>query len=707
MSALASFILNRFDENRRFRFSSGMDKEILLCKYASQGEYTPEEIAKREREGMPIVYVPLTDEKRRAALAWVSEIFLNTGEKTYTLKPSPIPDMPEAVEQEIAQGVIMEWAQTISPEPPQTEQDLDIIRKYAESRRDELTHLVEEEARKRAERLDKVIHDRLFEARWREQMTIAMDYIATYGTAVVKLAPRRRKRLVRKTNKYGVSSFEVKWDTRLELKTLDPNDCYPSKGARDIHDGYFCHRVRYEPLDLEGMLKQPNVIDDAIREILSKYNGTGIRTYLPDDSSHEALNHDGSPTDAGLTSIEGVEFWGTVPGNVLILNQIEKDSKGEAIESTKFYDVNCVVVDGLVIYCEMLDPRLGRPLFKGVFYNLPSSWWGESPAKKMRPIQSLINSTITSMAWNMGMAAGPQVAITDVERLQTKDFTQRPWKVWVFRKGLTNTSDVPIKFFQPNSNSSELMQLYDRMRKEADSLTGIPAYSYGSDIAAGAGRTATGLSILMDSTNRSIKHYAINIDQDMNQPIIQYLINFEMINSDDEGIKGDVMIDAGGLLAVISKDKCIAQLQEILMLAQNPLVANVIGDAGINEIMRRMVALIPNINPDKIVPTEEEMEYRKLKAQLEQVRMQQMQQQMQLQGQMQAQAAGLNLPQGGAPQGALPQGGVQPPQMMDGMVPITSIPGGAAVGGNTPGSTFNQYQPNQPAIPAGDVEMMA
>lgn len=689
LTALAAFVRNVFDDNVRFRQQTGMDVELMDCKYAARGEYSPEDLAKRRAQGMPVVYAPLSDTKRRAANAWANDIFLNTAEKTYELRPTPVPDMPETLKAAIAAEVIQEWAMVVSPNPPQGEAQLAAVAEVAARRRDELQHLVEEEARRRAMRMDKVVQDRLTEGRWREEMTLAIDYASTYGTTVVKIVPRRRKRLARRVNKYGVSTYHVKWETRLEFQAIDPLDCYPSKGSVSIGDGYFCQRIRYQPADLAAMQGQKGFIDDAVKEVLLHFgSGSGYRTFQPTDYEREQLDNDATAGEPS-TTVEGIEFWGTVMGGLLIDEGIAFDHKGKALERDALYDVDVIVAVDRVVYCEIIDPRLGRPLFKGTFYKTPGSWWGESPMKKMRHVQAVANGSFTSMVWNMGMASGPQVAITDYERLRDKDLTQRPWKVWVFEKNrVAATSDVPIKFFQPNTNSQELMAIYDRMSREADQLTGIPAYSYGSDVAAGAGRTASGLSMLMDAAQRGMKHVIFSLDLDLMRPMIDYLVRNEMLTNPDESIKGDVTIDPGGLLAVLSKDKTSAMLKEVLALCQNPLVAQVIGEDGISELLRQVVVLIPHINPDRVVPTREEQEFRKLKAALEQMRLQQMQMQMaqgvQLQGQ--AAAAAMGLP----PQG----GGASAPQAVR-----QGVSQGAAMGGQTPGSAYNQYQPNR--VPSG------
>ena len=144
LTALASFVLDTYEQNKRHREGSGMNAELLACKYAAAGEYSPEELAKLRANGMPAVYVPLSDTKRRAAMAWASEIFLNTSEKTYLIRATPVPEMPDAVEQAVAVETIQEWAQVVSPEPPQNVEELQAVAGMAQKRRDELERLVKE-----------------------------------------------------------------------------------------------------------------------------------------------------------------------------------------------------------------------------------------------------------------------------------------------------------------------------------------------------------------------------------------------------------------------------------------------------------------------------------------------------------------------------------------------------------------------------------
>lgn len=699
VSALAAFILGIYRENQDLRMQNHVDDELLKCRYEANGQYTPDEIAKREAAGMPTsVYAPISDMKRRAATAWAGEIFLNTAEKTFEIHPTPLPDMPDVLVKAIAAATVQSFVSVYGGATPEGA-DFQAIASMASWLREKIENDIMEKAEERAARLDRVVHDIMTEGHWREEMTAAIDYLATYGTAVVKICKVRRNRVVRKVSEVDTSSFEVEPDTRLEFRAIDPMDCYPSRGAKTAQDGYFCQRVYFQPYELNLMIGEKGYMDDALREIIDLYSDTGRRNFDYTDAERDELDKNGPYTDK-ISTIEGVEFWGRVLGQNLIDNGILKDCNDKGIDGEKFYEVDCIVVSDKVIYCEMADPRLGRPLFKGTFYKVQGSWWGDSPMKKMRSVQTIANSALTSMAWNMPMSAGPQVAITDIERLPNPyDFTIRPLKVWAFRKPrIGNASDIPIKFFQAASNSGEMIAVYNQMSKEADNLTGIPAYAYGSDQAAGAGRTASGLSMLMDAAQRGMKHVIFSLSEDLLKPCVSYIAYHEMIESDDEGIKGDVTIDSGGILSVLTKDKTMNQIKEVIAMCQNPLFADVLGKDGMAYLARRVVSLIPHLNPDKAVKTKEMREFEEIKARLEQLQMQRMQ--MALAAQYQQQPGAMRAAGGGAPLG----GSAAAPQPQQGIPLQDGIANVAAMGGQTPGSTVNQYQPNH--MPIGDAEVM-
>jgi hypothetical protein len=202
-----------------------------------------------------------------------------------------------------------------------------------------------------------------------------------------------------------------------------------------------------------------------------------------------------------------------------------------------------------------------------------------------------------------------------------------PWKIWTFSNpsGLTSRA---IDFFQPSSNTAELLAIYDRALRMADDETGIPAYAYGSEVQSGAGRTATGLGMLMNAAMRGIKEIIGRIDSDVIQPLIEQFFTWNMIYNPDESIKGDCKVKTKGAMGLMLLELKQAKLTEFINQTANPVDMQIVGLAGRAKLLRESADL-QNINTKGIIPSEEEVFFK----QREQERQQAIQQQIAIQQQ--------------------------------------------------------------------------
>jgi beta-glucosidase-like glycosyl hydrolase len=69
-----------------------------------------------------------------------------------------------------------------------------------------------------------------------------------------------------------------------------------------------------------------------------------------------------------------------------------------------------------------------------------------------------------------------------------------------------------------------------------------------------AGRTASGMSMLMSNAGKSIKQVIANIDEHVIKPCIDRLYYYNMRYSDDADLKGDIHIQARGAASLLEKE---------------------------------------------------------------------------------------------------------------------------------------------------------
>jgi hypothetical protein len=163
-----------------------------------------------------------------------------------------------------------------------------------------------------------------------------------------------------------------------------------------------------------------------------------------------------------------------------------------------------------------------------------------------------------------------------------------------------------VDFFQPQSNTQELSGIIEKFSELADEYTGIPRYMTG-DSAGGAGRTASGLSMLVTNAGKSIKQVISNIDMNMFAPLLDRLYYYNMVYGTDQDLKGDVSIIANGAEALMAKETAQVRRNEFLVATNNPTDMQIVGLKGRGAILRETVKTL-DMDPDDIIPSEQILE---------------------------------------------------------------------------------------------------
>lgn len=609
MTGLASHVRKVFERNKDFRRKSGVDERLLKCLRMIRREYSPEELANFRERGAPVVYAPVADAKRRAAQAMLGEIFSSPGDRPWSFEPTPVAEVPDRVVIESVMETMSDWLEIVSltgqvPEPA-------AVAAYASGKAAEIFRKQQEWARQRAALAEETVHDRMVEGGWIKAFNDYINHICSYGTGVIKgPIPRNRRRMKISENDLGIVRYKIDDRVVLEYEAINPWDCYPSPGSRDIDQGAICLIVRFTPEDLRRHSEMVDWNRGETDGILLNHSEEGFREEGTYGQLRNALEDDSSGTSGEKCVIDGIEFFGEVSGRLLLEIGLTKTNKGGAIDEGKYYEANIITVNNTVIYCRIVPEELGRPLSRGVFYEASDSWWGESPVEKMESVQKVCNASLRDLIVNMAQASGPQTVIKDLSRLHpSTNVQQQPWKVWVFKRDMTGMggNDNPLYMFNPPSNAQELTRVFDWALKQADSDTGIPAYSYGSNISAGAARTASGLAMLTEAASRGMKMVVNQTDRMVVRSVVQKTYAYEILNGEDESIKGDVQINPGGTMSLILREQASNKLMQMLQVTANPIDMQIIGVKGRAAMLRKKIEEL-DMNPDDILPTPEKLE---------------------------------------------------------------------------------------------------
>ena len=164
------------------------------------------------------------------------------------------------------------------------------------------------------------------------------------------------------------------------------------------------------------------------------------------------------------------------------------------------------------------------------------------------------------------------------------------------------------------------MAVFDRFMDIADEITGIPKYMTGQHVP-GAGRTSSGLSMLISNAGKSIKQVIANIDHDVLTPMLERQYQRNLRYSQDPDLRGDVQIIAKGAMSLVVKEAESVRKTEFLRLVlESPVAQQIVGLPGTAELMRDLAGNL-NGNIDRLVPSREDVEKQQQQQQMMQQQM--------------------------------------------------------------------------------------
>jgi len=584
--------------------------KMLKSVRARRGEYDPDKLAQLREQGSATIYMMLTSNKCRAASSWLKDTLVTAAEdKPWTIQPSPVPDLPPNQVEGIMAQAEQEVQQLYMMGQPPTDQQ---VRERLLEMKDMAMSQIKDMAKRTAERMELKMSDQLFEGNWNVAFSEFLDDITTFPSAIMKgPVVRKRPKMQWVPSPDGQYTLDVKDTLTLEWERVDPFNIYPAADSSDINDGFIIERHKLARADLQALIGVEGYSDGAIRAVLEEYGKGGLRDWIYVDMNKAAA--EGKSTMGVQQNpselIDALQFWGNVQGQLL------KDwgmTEEEIPDPLMDYPIEGWVVGHWVIKAVVNADPLGRkPYYKASYEEVPGAFWGNSVADLCRDTQDICNAAARSLVNNLSIASGPQV-VYNIDRLpQGENITQLyPWKVWQVTSDPLAGSAPPMQFYQPNSLAAELMAVYEKFATLADEYTGIPRYMTGDSPAGGAGRTATGMNMLMSNAGKSIKQVIANIDRTVIEPAIDRLYFYNMRYGTDPDLKGDVNVRARGAASLVQKEQAQVRQNQFLQIAlQSPAVQQVIGMEGIAELLRQSAKTL-DLNPDHIVPPVEILKQR-------------------------------------------------------------------------------------------------
>ena len=468
---------------------------------------------------------------------------------------------------------------------------------------------------------------------------------------------------------------------------VSPFDVFWTPGVSNIEDANVIQRSRLTRAEINTLLDLPGFIEEEVRAVLDEYGRGGlVDNWDQTDSERSILEGREDPRFNQSGLIACLEFQGNAQGRFLLDLGVDPSTVPDPLRD---YYVDCWLIGRHIIKVQQIpSPRKRHQYYITSFEKIPGTPAGNGLPDLLADISSVANATLRALVNNISVSSGPQVVVND-DRLGDGENGEDmyPWKRWHVKSDpFGNNTEKAVEFFSPASNAAELLQVYSAFSNMADEASAIPKFMTGSPPQGGLGRTASGLSMLMQNSSKILQTVASNIDIDVIDPVINALLDMVMLTDQTGLLTGEEKVRVLGVQVAQQRETQRARQLEFLQLTANPIDMGIIGPKGRAQVLRSVATEI-GLPGENIVPTDEVMD-QKEKAQ---------------------QAMAMQQPPGAGPPGApiagphmgppIPPGQGGPPQT----APNTQAPGPAQIaqGHAPPGAPGAGGQPRMNLVNQG------
>lgn len=610
MDGLASFIRGEFDMMMRHRnnSSAGWSERLLSALRAFNGQYDAQKLSEIKKFGGSTTYARIVAMKCRGASSLLRDVYLSP-DRPWGLDASDDPKIPPEITAAVNQLVAAE-AQSMEAmgAPPDITKIRDRTMQLIEAARQAAKKKAEKGARIAEDKLDEILK----EGGFYKALTEFITDLPLFPFAVIKGPVVRILPVVTWEGNQAV----VKQTPRLTWTRVSPFDIWWTPGVSDIEDASIIERTRLTRADLNDLLDLPGYNSKAIRAVLELYGRGGLNDVMDSTDAERAEQESReNPTMNQSGLITCLEFTGNVQGSMLLDQGMSEDLIPDPLRD---YFVQAWVIGNYVIKVQMApSPRKRHPYYVTSFEKVPGTPVGNGLPDILNDIQEAGNATLRALINNLSIASGPQVVVNDDRVSNDEDGDELyPWKRWHVQNDPMggNTSQKPIDFFQPQSNAQELLGVYQQFVNMADELSAIPKYLSGSGATGGAGRTASGLAMLMGNASKILQTVAANIDRDVLEPLLSALFDMVMLTDTTGVLTGEEKVRVLGVAVAVQKETQRARQLEFLQITANPIDAQIVGPKGRAAILRNVATTI-GMPGEEIVPSEEQLDAMQKQAQ--------------------------------------------------------------------------------------------
>jgi hypothetical protein len=432
-----------------------------------------------------------------------------------------------------------------------------------------------------AKKMEKKIHDQLEETGATKHLRSTAFEMALFGTGVMKGPFATNKEY---PNWKDDGTYDPLIKTVPDASSVSLWNFYWDPDANNTEEcQYVIERHKLNRTQLRALKKRPFFRSNVIDQVVEQGEGY-VKKYWEDDLKDYAPNF-------GVERFEVLEYWGNVDVEMLQDNDIiipkEFEDAGEL-------QANIWFCNGMIIRLVLNPFKPAKIPYYAVPYELnPYSLAGVGVAENMDDTQTLMNGFMRMAVDNAVLSGNLVFEVDETNLTPGQDMSVYPGKVFRRQGGAPGQALFGTQF--PNVAQQNL-QLFDKARQLADESTGLASFAHGQTGVSGVGRTASGISMLMNAASGSAKTVIKNVDDYLLGPLGKAFFNFNMQFDFDPEIRGDLEVNARGTESLMANEVRSQRLMQFLQIVANPALMPF---AKMPYIVRE-IAKSMDLDPDKV-----------------------------------------------------------------------------------------------------------
>jgi hypothetical protein len=600
VNGIIPFIMDRYDRAEDYRNN---DEERWLRSYRNYRGLYGSDVQFTEAEKSR-VFIKITKTKTLAAYGQIVDVLFAGNKFPISIEPTVLPEgvakdvsfdpkMPEQLQQSNEMDSPYGF-EGDGKELPAGATEKDLLERLGplQEKLKDITGLKEEvgktpsavtfsPAMVAAKNMEKQIMDQLQESGATKQLRSTAFEMALFGTGVMK-------------GPFAVDKEYPNWDENGEyspvFKTVPSTshvsvwNFYPDPDAANMDEAqYVIERHKMSRTQLRGLKKRPYFRGNVIDEVIASGESYD-KKYWEEDLSDYA-------TDYGVERFEVLEYWGMCDVDMLEENGAEIPKELKEFDELQ---ANIWISNGKLIRMVLNPFKPAKIPYMAAPYELnPYSFFGVGLAENMDDTQTLMNGFMRMAVDNAVLSGNLLIEVDETNLVPGQDLSVYPGKVFRRQGGAPGQAIFGTKF--PNV-SGENLQLFDKARQLADESTGLPSFAHGQTGVSGVGRTASGISMLMNAASGSIKTVIKNVDDYLLKPLGEGLFRFNMQFNFSPELRGDLEVKARGTESLMANEVRSQRLMQFLQVASNPALAPF---AKFQYVIRE-IAKAMDLDPDKV-----------------------------------------------------------------------------------------------------------